>query len=83
MNLVVSGELVDELGLPTIGWGTGAESASVSSERRSEDISVVLQLVGVARVTSDVIPEGGSILGRRAWHHTVIPIKSATIDQSD
>ena len=82
VDLVVSGELIDELGLPTIDGGTGPKSAGVSSEGGCEDIAVVPQLVRMVGVASDVVTKGASVLRGRAWHDTV-PIELATIGQSE
>ena len=82
MDLVVSGELIDELGLPTIGGRIGTERAGVSGEGGGKDVAVVLQLAGVVGITSDVVSERTGVLGRRTWHHTVIQIELATIVQS-
>ena len=79
VNLVIPGELVDELTLPAIGGGTGTESAGVSGEGRGKDVAVVLQLVGVIGIAGDVVTEGGSILSRGTRHHTAIPIELTTI----
>lgn len=62
VNLVVSGELVDELGLPALDGGTGPESAGVSGECGGKDVAVVLQLVGVVGITGDVFTERSSVV---------------------
>jgi len=62
VNLVVSGELVDELGFPALDGGTGTESAGVSGESGGKDMAVVLQLVGVIGITSDVVTERSSVI---------------------
>ena len=83
VELVVSGELIDELRLPAIDGGIGAKRAGVSREGRGEDVAIVPQLVGVIGVASDVIAEGTGMLRRGAWHHAVIPTELATITQSE
>ena len=75
MDFVVSSELVDELGLPTIRGRTSAESASVSGKGRREDITIVLQLVWMVGVSSDVVAKCSSILGRGTGHHAIIPTR--------
>ena len=70
VNLVVPGELVDELGLPTIGGRIGTKGAGVSGKGRNKDFPVVLQLVRVVGVLNDIVYESGGILRRRAWKHT-------------
>ena len=83
VDLVVPGELIDELRLPAIDGGIGAKSAGVSCEGRGKDVAIVPQLVGVIGVASDIITEGTGMLRRGAWHHAVIPIELATITQSE
>jgi len=83
VNLVVSGELLDELGLPTVDGGTRTEGASVSSEGRGEDMTVVLQLAGVVGVTSDVVTEGAGVLRGGARHRTISQTELAMIAQSE
>ena len=78
MDLVVSGELVDELGLPALDGGTGTKSAGVPGEGGGENMTVVPQLVGVVGVASDIITEGTGVVRGRTWHDTV-PIELATI----
>jgi hypothetical protein len=73
VNRIFPSELIDELGLPTISGGTSTESTGISGEGRSEDVTIVLQLVGMAGVANDVVTERTGILSRRARHHTVIP----------
>jgi len=62
VNLVVSSELVDELGLPALDGGTGAKSACVSGESGGKDMAVVLQLVGVIGITSDVVTQRSGVI---------------------
>ena len=70
VDFVISGELINELGLPAVDGGTGAESAGVSGEGGGEDITVVPQLVGMVCVACDVVTERTGVLRGGAWHHT-------------
>lgn len=71
VNLVVSGELIDELALPAIGRGTRTESTSISGEGRGKYIAVVPQLAGVAGVAGDVVTERSCVVRGGAWHHAL------------
>lgn len=71
VRLVVPSKLIDELALPTIRGGVGAESTTISVEGGGKDLVVVLQLVRVGSVASDVVTERAGVLRRGAWHHTV------------
>ena len=71
VDLVVSGELVDELGLPAVGGGAGTERAGVSGKGGGEDVAIVLQLVGVGGIGSDVFTERSCVIRGRAWHRAV------------
>ena len=62
VNLVVSSELVYELGLPAIDGGAGTESASISSKSGGKHIAIVLQLIGVIGITSDVVTERSGVI---------------------
>lgn len=62
VNLVVSSELVYELGLPAIDGGAGAERASISSKSGGKYIAIVLQLIGVIGITSDVVTERSGVI---------------------
>jgi len=70
VDLVISGELINKLGLPALDGGTGAESAGVSGEGRGKDMTVVLQLVWMVGVACDVVAERTGMLRGGAWHHT-------------
>ena len=50
MDLVVSGELINKLSLPTISEGASTEGTGFSGKSRGEDTTVDLQLVGVIGV---------------------------------
>ena len=69
VDLVVSGELINELGLPAVDGGIRAERAGVSGEAGGEDIAVILQLVGVVGVACYVVTERTGVLRGGAWHH--------------
>lgn len=70
VNLVVSGKLIDELGLPAVDGRAAAEGAGFSGKGGSKDSVVMLQLVWMVGVACDVITEHTGVLRGGAWQHT-------------